>query len=36
VVHSTPKERFVGLLMFLLVVFLIFVVAGWGWRAGRR
>lgn len=25
-----------GLIIFLLVVFLIALVAGWGWRAGNR
>jgi hypothetical protein len=25
-----------GLLITLLVIFLLFMVAGWGWRAGRR
>jgi hypothetical protein len=30
------KVRQMGLLVFLLVVFLIALVAGWGWRAGRR
>lgn len=35
---ARTEEAFddMGLLIFLLVVFLIALVAGWGWRAGTR
>ena len=33
--HPSTLEGVVELLIFLLVVFLVFLVAGWGWRKGR-
>jgi hypothetical protein len=30
-----PSEAQMELLLFLIVVFLVFMVAGWGWRRGR-
>jgi hypothetical protein len=30
-----PSEVLMELLLFLVVVFLVFMVAGWGWRRGR-
>jgi hypothetical protein len=37
-IGASLEEEFenMGLLIFLLVVFLIALVAGWGWRAGTR
>jgi hypothetical protein len=34
--RSTTKGVVMDLLVFLLVVFLVFLVAGWGWRSMRR
>lgn len=31
-----PKERSMEILLFLLLVFVVFLVAGWGWRAAHR
>lgn len=33
--HPLREEVFVNLIVFLLVVFLIALVAGWGWRMAR-
>jgi hypothetical protein len=33
--QSRPSEAQMELLLFLIVVFLVFMVAGWGWRRGR-
>jgi hypothetical protein len=33
--HPIDLEVLMQLLLFLLVVFLVFMVAGWGWRRGR-
>jgi hypothetical protein len=34
--RSTEKGLSMDLIWFLVVIFLVFLVAGWGWRASRR
>jgi hypothetical protein len=33
--RSVERFRIMELIIFLLVVFVVFLVAGWGWRKGR-